>query len=65
MSGPGPHRLYVDEISFSCARCGGGPVRMPGVTGAWYDTHPEPIEVACGSRGRLYSLRAAYGARRR
>ncbi|WP_236003389.1 DUF5915 domain-containing protein [Nonomuraea antri] len=62
LSGLDPHRPYMDEISFACARCGGTARRVSGVTESWYDAgaqharHPEPFDLVCGSRSWLYSV---------
>ncbi len=37
-----PHRPFVDEITFDCARCGGRMRRAPEVLDAWFDSGAMP-----------------------
>ena len=37
-----PHRPFVDDITFDCARCGGRMKRVPEVLDAWFDSGAMP-----------------------
>jgi isoleucyl-tRNA synthetase len=38
-----PHRPFVDEITFDCAKCGGKMKRAPEVLDAWFDSGAMPL----------------------
>ncbi|MBN2099497.1 MAG: isoleucine--tRNA ligase [Dehalococcoidia bacterium] len=38
-----PHRPFVDEITFDCAKCGGQMKRAPEVLDAWFDSGAMPL----------------------
>jgi isoleucyl-tRNA synthetase len=38
-----PHRPYVDDVTLSCATCGGTMRRVPEVIDAWYDSGSMPF----------------------
>ena len=37
------HRPFVDELSFSCSKCGGAMKRLPEVIDCWFDSGAMPI----------------------
>jgi isoleucyl-tRNA synthetase len=40
------HRPYVDEVSFSCSKCGGEMKRVPEVVDVWFDAGSMPFAQA-------------------
>jgi isoleucyl-tRNA synthetase len=42
-SGLDPHRPYVDEVTWKCAKCGGRMQRVPDLIDVWFDSGAMPV----------------------